>query len=132
MCSGANRRNCDQPTPKYLKNRERHRIWATSFSNLEGTSSPNFFTAGDALTPSPAFDAHALDVLVNLHNIELLLNDEFKADVHDLFCRSANRSARTTRRGSEFCSCAETVLTIDHSQLKKGVGTTISKYMQTN
>ena len=45
------------------------------------------------------------DVLFYLHNVELVLNDEFKPDVDDLFCRSANHSARTTRRGSEFCSC---------------------------
>ena len=47
------------------------------------------------------------DVLFYLHNVELLLNDEFKPNVDDLFCRSANRSARTTRRGSEFCSCVD-------------------------
>ena len=56
-----------------------------------------------------------------LHNVELLFNDEFKPDVDDLFCRSANRSLRTTRRGSEFCFCLETVLTIGRFQLKKGV-----------
>ena len=61
------------------------------------------------------------DVLFYLHNVELLLNDEFKPDVDDLFCRSSNRSARTTMRGSEFCSCVETVLTIGRFQLKKGV-----------
>ena len=59
------------------------------------------------------------DVLFYLHNVELLLNDEFTPDVDDLFCRSANRSARTTTRSSEFCSCIETVLTIGRFQLKK-------------
>ena len=65
--------------------------------------------------------------LLYLHNAELLLNNELKPDVDDLFCRSASRSARrstpTTRIGSEFqfCSCVETVLTIGHSpsQLNK-------------
>ena len=56
-----------------------------------------------------------------LHDVQLPLNDEFKPDVDDLFCRSANRSARTTRRGSDFCSCVETVLTIGRFQSKKGV-----------
>ena len=69
------------------------------------------------------------DVLFYLHNVELLLNDEFKPDVDNLFCRSANRSARTTRMGSEFCSCVETVLTIGRFQLKKGVvNTTVKIY----
>ena len=61
------------------------------------------------------------DVLLYQQNVELLLNDEFKPDVDDVFCRSANSSARTTRRGSEFCSCTEVVLTTGRFQLKKGV-----------
>ena len=36
-----NRRQCGHLPPKYYKNRKRHRIWATSFSNLVGTS-PGF------------------------------------------------------------------------------------------
>ena len=32
--------------PKYPKNRKRHRIWATSFSNLVGTSTPDFKSGG--------------------------------------------------------------------------------------
>ena len=32
--------------PKYPKNPKKHRIWATSFSNLEPTSPPKFFTGG--------------------------------------------------------------------------------------
>ena len=33
---GSNRRQGGQPTPKYLKNRKKHRVLATSFSNLGG------------------------------------------------------------------------------------------------
>ena len=44
--------------PKYPKNRKRHRISATSFSNLEGTSHPKFVTGGRVPLRPPAFDAH--------------------------------------------------------------------------
>ena len=72
------------------------------------------------------------DVLFYLHNVELLLNEEFKPDVDNLFCRSANRSARTTRMGSEFCSCVETVLAIGRFQMKKGVvGTQYNLHVRT-
>ena len=52
LSGGMNHRHCGQLTPKYPKNRKRHRIWAASFSNLEETSPPNFFTVGDAARPS--------------------------------------------------------------------------------
>ena len=43
---GMNRRQVANQSPKYPKNRKMRRIWVTSFSNLEGTSPPNPFTAG--------------------------------------------------------------------------------------
>ena len=36
LSGGSNRRQGGQPTPKYPKNRKKHRILATSFSNLGG------------------------------------------------------------------------------------------------
>ena len=66
-------------------------------------------------------------VLFNLQNVELLLNDEYKTDIGDSFCRSLNGSARNTRRGSEFCSCVETVSTIGRFYLKKCVYLHITK-----
>ena len=48
-----NRRQVANLPPKYPKNRKRYRIWALSFSNLEGTSPLKFFTGGDAYPPSP-------------------------------------------------------------------------------
>ena len=47
-----------QPTTKYPKNRKRHRIWAISFSNLEGTSPPNFSLRWKCSVRPPAFDTH--------------------------------------------------------------------------
>ena len=43
--------------PKCPKNRKRHRIWTTSFSNLEGTSPPNFSlrVARPLRPPPPCF-----------------------------------------------------------------------------
>ena len=43
---GTNRRQVANLHPKYPKNRKSHRIWATSFSNLEGMSPPKFVTGG--------------------------------------------------------------------------------------
>ena len=43
---GTNRWQCGHLPPKYPKNRKRHRIWATSFSNLVGTSPPPDFKSG--------------------------------------------------------------------------------------
>ena len=50
---GTNYRQVANLPPKYSKNRKRHRIWATSSSNLEGTSPPKFVTGGDASLPPP-------------------------------------------------------------------------------
>ena len=50
---GTNRQQMANLPPKYPKYLKRHRIWATSFSNLEGTSLPKFFTGGNASPPSP-------------------------------------------------------------------------------
>ena len=56
---GTNRRQVANLPPKYPKNRKRHRIWATSFSNLGERPLLNISQEGTRpLRPSPAFDAH--------------------------------------------------------------------------
>ena len=52
---GTNRRQGGQSTPKYHKNRKRHRIWATSFSSLGLRHRPNFSLRG---TFSPLSTLH--------------------------------------------------------------------------
>ena len=53
LSGGTNRRQVANLSPKYPKNRKRHRIWATSFTNQDGTPPPKFDTGGDASPPSP-------------------------------------------------------------------------------
>ena len=58
------------------------------------------------------------DMLFLLHNA-VMLNNELKPNVGDLFRTFANLSAPTAGRGAEFCASVQTVLTIGLSQLKK-------------
>ena len=50
---GSNRRPGGQPTPKYPKNRKKHWILATSFSNLGGVEPPGFQKCGGQDPPTP-------------------------------------------------------------------------------
>ena len=54
---GSNRRQCGQPTPKYPKNRKKHRILATLFSNLGESTDPVFKSAGVRTPRPPVGDA---------------------------------------------------------------------------
>ena len=65
------------------------------------------------------------DALFHLHNVEDMLNDELKPRVGEKLRTSANLSAPTAGWGAEFCSYVQTVLTIGHLQLQKGVFVTI-------
>ena len=61
---GTNRRQCGQPTPKYPNNRERHRIWVASFSNLEGRPLLTFHCEGRV---PPAPDVHGCTIVCTVH-----------------------------------------------------------------
>ena len=55
------------------------------------------------------------------HNVEVTLNDELKPNVAEQLRSSANLSAPTAGSSAEFFSYVQTVLTIGHFQLQKGV-----------
>ena len=52
LSRGSNRRQGGQPTPKYPKNRKKHRILAASFSNLGGRN-PRFSKVRGSGPPDP-------------------------------------------------------------------------------